>query len=415
MDTELRTQSAIAWHPLGGPVGHKRRTLAAVTDGCKPQPSQNSAHLGAYSQSTNFCSEAGRLCLACATVRRLVRAQSGRGGARLAALSTGLALIVAVPVAVGADSTSARPQAERLRGLERSIGTEQQSALLNLFAVESELEASRADAAALTAEHARVTREQAATLRRLTVARTAAAASIRQLEELLRSLYQRQRTDPLEIVLESGSLEEALTSLESLDHAAAENRRILRRSQATRARLARLAGQLAARKAELARLAQAAGERTRELQAQAAAKAAYLESLKRRQAVTAAEATELEADARAAQQQAAELQPAVVSESAAPTPVEAVVAPDGTRTLTVSAIGYSLPGRTASGLPVGPGVVAVDPSVIPLGTRMHVPGYGDAVAADTGSAVQGAVIDLWFPTVAKAQAWGRRTVVITLG
>ena len=79
----------------------------------------------------------------------------------------------------------------------------------------------------------------------------------------------------------------------------------------------------------------------------------------------------------------------------------------------MSAIGYSLRGTTATGLPVGHGIVAVDPSVIPLGTRLSVPGYGDAVAADTGSAIRGAVIDLWFPTVAEAHAWGRRTVTIT--
>jgi 3D (Asp-Asp-Asp) domain-containing protein len=84
------------------------------------------------------------------------------------------------------------------------------------------------------------------------------------------------------------------------------------------------------------------------------------------------------------------------------------------QTLTVSATGYSLSGSTATGLPVGPGIVAVDPSMIPLGTRMTIPGYGDGVAADTGSAVHGATIDLWFPTQAQALAWGRRTVVITL-
>ncbi len=80
----------------------------------------------------------------------------------------------------------------------------------------------------------------------------------------------------------------------------------------------------------------------------------------------------------------------------------------------MSTTGYSLPGRTATGLPVGPGIVAVDPSVIPLGTRMSIPGYGEGVAADTGSSVQGMTIDLWFPTLAEALAWGRRTVTITL-
>ena len=83
------------------------------------------------------------------------------------------------------------------------------------------------------------------------------------------------------------------------------------------------------------------------------------------------------------------------------------------RSLTVDAVAYSLPGNTASGLPVGHGVVAVDPTVIPLGTRMIVPGYGAAVAADVGTAVKGLLIDLWFPSLAEAQAWGRRTVTIT--
>jgi 3D (Asp-Asp-Asp) domain-containing protein len=86
----------------------------------------------------------------------------------------------------------------------------------------------------------------------------------------------------------------------------------------------------------------------------------------------------------------------------------------GARTITVTATGYSLPGHTSTGLPVGPGIVAVDPAVIPLGTRMTIPGYGEAVAADTGSAVTGYTIDLWFPTLADALAWGRRTVTITL-
>ncbi len=82
--------------------------------------------------------------------------------------------------------------------------------------------------------------------------------------------------------------------------------------------------------------------------------------------------------------------------------------------MTVVATGYSIHGRTASGLPTAWGVVAVDPAVIPLGTRMTIPGYGAAVAADIGSAVRGARIDVWFPTRAQALAWGTRTITITL-
>jgi 3D (Asp-Asp-Asp) domain-containing protein len=82
--------------------------------------------------------------------------------------------------------------------------------------------------------------------------------------------------------------------------------------------------------------------------------------------------------------------------------------------LTVSTTAYSLPGHTSSGLHTGWGVVAVDPSVIPLGTHLTIPGYGEAVAADTGTAIVGNRVDLWFPTLTLARAWGRRTVTITL-
>jgi 3D (Asp-Asp-Asp) domain-containing protein len=45
---------------------------------------------------------------------------------------------------------------------------------------------------------------------------------------------------------------------------------------------------------------------------------------------------------------------------------------------------------------------------------MFVPGYGAGVAADTGSAVKGQTIDVWFESCADALAWGRKTVTITL-
>jgi 3D (Asp-Asp-Asp) domain-containing protein len=54
-------------------------------------------------------------------------------------------------------------------------------------------------------------------------------------------------------------------------------------------------------------------------------------------------------------------------------------------------------GITATGVPVDRGIVAVDPSVIPLGTRLYIPGYGYAVAADTGGGIRGNMIDLGYP------------------
>jgi 3D (Asp-Asp-Asp) domain-containing protein len=65
--------------------------------------------------------------------------------------------------------------------------------------------------------------------------------------------------------------------------------------------------------------------------------------------------------------------------------------------------------HTATGMPVVYGVAAVDPRVIPLGTKLYVEGYGFAFACDTGSAIKGHRIDLAMPS-GRMNAWGRRTV-----
>ncbi|OYT69644.1 MAG: hypothetical protein CFK49_10325 [Armatimonadetes bacterium JP3_11] len=67
-------------------------------------------------------------------------------------------------------------------------------------------------------------------------------------------------------------------------------------------------------------------------------------------------------------------------------------------------------GYTASGLPAGYGLVAVDPRVIPLGTVLYIEGYGMALAADTGRAIRGHKIDLCFATRQQALQFGRRKV-----
>lgn len=69
-------------------------------------------------------------------------------------------------------------------------------------------------------------------------------------------------------------------------------------------------------------------------------------------------------------------------------------------------------GLTYTGIPAARGIVAVDPSVIPLYTRLYVEGYGPALAADTGGAIKGNRIDLCFETVEEALAWGVRTVTV---
>lgn len=81
-------------------------------------------------------------------------------------------------------------------------------------------------------------------------------------------------------------------------------------------------------------------------------------------------------------------------------------------TLRVKATAYTGHGKTYTGVATRRGICAVDPDVIPLGTRFRVPGYGNCVAADIGGAVKGAFIDIWVKSNRVAGRWGVRTVTI---
>jgi len=75
---------------------------------------------------------------------------------------------------------------------------------------------------------------------------------------------------------------------------------------------------------------------------------------------------------------------------------------------------YALGGATATGAHAGPDSVAVDPSVIPLGTRIDIEGVGVRVADDTGGAIHGHRLDIWEPSAAACDAFGRRSLSVSL-
>ena len=77
------------------------------------------------------------------------------------------------------------------------------------------------------------------------------------------------------------------------------------------------------------------------------------------------------------------------------------------RSFTVVATAYTHTGNaTFTGIMPYVGVIAVDPNVIPLGTRVYVEGYGEAIAADTGGLIKGHKIDLFMNSEQECEEWG---------
>jgi 3D (Asp-Asp-Asp) domain-containing protein len=322
-------------------------------------------------------------------------------------LAAGAALLAAAG-AGAVDPSSLRSQADRLEAENADLANRERSAVLELYALETRLARADRRVTALRSRAAQVELERAAAERRLDLVRSNLAIAQANLAERLRLLYVEGEPDPLEVLLGASSLDEALTALDNLGHVARQDKKIIEQVREARKAVEEALAELERRQVELAALVAEAEAARDAVAAARSERAAYVDALRGQRSLNRAEISELLAAAEAAERKTEELES---TSTAAP---ESSSPASGGRKLTVEATGYAIHGTTATGIPTSWGVVAVDPSVIPLGTRMFVPGYGEGVAADTGSAVQGNVIDLWFPTREQALQWGRRTVTITL-
>ena len=325
---------------------------------------------------------------------------------RLVAFAAFALAVLCVPAVGGARASH---RIDRLRARDTAIAARSRSAVLDLYSLDRRLATAHATLETLDTEGASLRAERAVLHLELRVALRSSARAERALAVRVRRLYEQGDVGPIEVLFGSASLDDAMTSLDDLAHASAQDKQVLAELKLARARTARAQAALARRVAALAAARRAEAATALALARTRASRAAYLRSLAAERRLTRNAIVALVARAHAA---AVRVQAAarVVPPAGATTTTMTSV----TRTLTVTATGYALAGRTSTGLPVGWGVAAVDPSVIPLGTHLTVPGYGEAVAADTGGGITGATIDLWFPTVSQANVWGRRTVTIVL-
>jgi 3D (Asp-Asp-Asp) domain-containing protein len=322
---------------------------------------------------------------------------------------SGMAAALALPGAGGAGPSQ---QADALTKQQAALGSRAHAVLMSLYALEAGLVQARSTLAALGSQLAEARAAKKRVARDREIAARAWHDSVEALGAQLRAMYETSDDESaLAVVFAASSIDDAVARLDAMRWSARLNRQTIEQTRTARLTLARLETQLAARVDRLRGLQAQAAATAAALASTRAARVAYVAGLTRQRTLNARQITRLRTAARTIAQRsqavAAEQQDAPTAPSL-PQPV----VPG--RTLTVTATGYSLAGHTSTGMPVGWGVVAVDPSLIPLGTRLTIPGYGQGVAADTGGAVQGASIDLWFPTPAQALAWGRRTVTVTL-
>jgi 3D (Asp-Asp-Asp) domain-containing protein/peptidoglycan hydrolase CwlO-like protein len=345
------------------------------------------------------------------------------------AAAVAVAGVLLIPAAGHADN----PATLRARGAD--LESAEQQARLELFALESKLAGAESALAGIQARLGRLERERASSRRQLRAARRTLVEAEERLAEQVRALYTTEPPDVLAVFLGAGSLEDAIDGVDSIHRAADATSGVLDEAQAARVRVASLLRRQTERRGELRQLRRSAVARTQELASARGYRLAYISELQAEQVLNERQIAEAVAAAEAAQASAsvqtavAETAPSLSSigaqaivgtpepqplpqPSPQPSP-QAPVAQTG-KTLTVVATAYTLRGTTTTGIPTGYGVVAVDPTVIPLGTRMTIPGYGEAVAADTGSAIKGLRIDVWVPTAAEAAQWQWRTVTVTL-
>jgi len=343
-----------------------------------------------------------------------VRAAARRQARVAVAVLTAIAALLGAAGAHANQSSETTRETLRLRDAGDTLASESRGVVLELYSLESELARVEARVADLRERSASVRERQEAARDHLAVVRAALDEAERRLGERLRQLYVEGEADPLAVLLGSESLGDAITTIDNLGRFAEQDRTIVRDVRQGRAELREAIDRLAQESAEVDALLAEAEQAQAALLAKRADRAAYLERLRREQRLNERQLADAIAQADAAEEKSQTIASGGGGGGGTP-PSAPAPAPAGPgRTITVEATGYSLQGTTATGVPVGWGVVAVDPSVIPLGTRMTIPGYGEGVAADTGSAVRGRMIDLWFPTTAQALAWGRRTVTITL-
>jgi peptidoglycan DL-endopeptidase CwlO len=320
-----------------------------------------------------------------------------------------LAALLSSSAARADDPATLRSEVERLRAENDGIAARSQAALLDLYSLDTRLRRAESRLAELSARRSALEREAAEARHSLELAKADVAEAQRRLGIRLSELYIQGEVDPLAVILAAQSLDEALSAFDGLTRLADQDRAILEELRSARGRLQRSVRALGERSAALRQVTARVEAERAALAAARAERETYLADLAGQRKLNAAQIASLSEQAAEATTEP----PSPGSRPPEPPPEPSGPKPGGEQ-MVVDVVAYCGGVGTASGLPLGWGTVAVDTRVFPFGTKMYIPGYGDGVAADRGTAIIGRIIDIWFPTCAQARAWGRKTLTITV-
>ncbi|MBN1289685.1 MAG: hypothetical protein JXA49_08630 [Actinobacteria bacterium] len=250
----------------------------------------------------------------------------------------------------------------------------------------------------LKTESASLEEEIAGTHEKLESMRGEVAEGKGRLNSRVREMYMNGRTSTLEVFLTSEDFDEFMVQHDYAEMVAANDSKLLKEVKSRSEELDRTLAGLKSKKSEAKNLLD-------NLETEKAALQKRKNERERVLAQAGSKRNEIESKSSQAKALIEEINPA---DSEPPPPGKEIV-------MVATAYSPEEPGlsdTTATGLKAQKGVVAVDPSFIPLGTRVHVEGYGYAIAADTGGAIKGNRIDLCYNTLGEALAFGRRKVKV---
>lgn len=299
-----------------------------------------------------------------------------------------------------------------LEGRSGELDASYQQALADLVAVDSEVNRYNDGISAAVQHRDEIQGEIQAEQQRLDETRAQLEDQQGTLEKRLLSTYKSDDIGYLEVMMGAGDFNDFLNRVDMISIIADDDRKLIESVRDTKQSIEEKISSLDAKKNELASLISDLGSSQENLLKAQAEQQSVLAGIESQMQDNQAQLSQLHADAAAIESRMGQIQTGSSysgdgdTDSYSPPPA-------GGTSFEATATAYCLGGTTATGMPVGRGIIAVDPGVIPLGSRVHVSGYGDAIAADTGGAINGSKIDVWLPCD-EAYAWGVRSVTVTL-